>query len=159
MKNISAVIICFALCACTASGSGNTGNIPAPAEKPGTVQDGGEAGGFTVTADGVSFYAAAENNEAARAFLRIIRDAGGTLAVAVSDYGGFEKVGSLGQALPASDRRMNAQAGDIMLYNSRNVVLFYGTNTWSYTRLGTVSDLSGWEAALKNSSTVYFSMK
>ena len=53
-----------------------------------------------------------------------------------NDYGGFEKVGSLGRTLPTSDTQITTQAGDVILYSGNQIVLFYGSNTWSYTRLG-----------------------
>ena len=52
------------------------------------------------------------------------------------DYGGFEKVGALGRSLPASDSRITTQAGDVILYSGNQLVLFYGSNSWSYTRIG-----------------------
>lgn len=54
----------------------------------------------------------------------------------LSEYGGFEQSGSLGKKYPSEDTRTTAQPGDIMLYNSSTLVLFYGTNTWEYTPLG-----------------------
>ena len=52
------------------------------------------------------------------------------------DYGGFEKVGALGRSLPTNDTQTTTQAGDVILYNGNQIVLFYGSNSWSYTRLG-----------------------
>ena len=54
------------------------------------------------------------------------------------DYGGFEKVGALGRSFTRSDQQMTTQAGDVILYNGNNMVLFYGSNSWSYTRLGRI---------------------
>ena len=54
----------------------------------------------------------------------------------LSMYGGFEQVGSLGFSLPRNDVQTVTQSGDIMLYNGNSIVLFYGSNSWSYTRLG-----------------------
>ncbi len=48
---------------------------------------------------------------------------------------GFEKVGALGQSLPTSNRQTTTQAGDIVLYQGNQIVLFYGSNSWSYTPL------------------------
>ena len=59
-----------------------------------------------------------------------------------------EKVGPLGRSLPASDSQTTTQAGDIVLYQSNQIVLFYGSNSWNYTRLGSIDDLTGWEDAL-----------
>ena len=61
------------------------------------------------------------------------------LTVRLSMYGGFEQVGSLGTALPRSDKRTTTSAGDIVLYSGDQIVLFYGSNTWSYTRLGKIT--------------------
>lgn len=58
------------------------------------------------------------------------------ITVNMSPYGGFEQVGSLGKVYPSSDVRQTAEAGDIMLYAASNIVLFYGQNTWAYTKLG-----------------------
>ncbi len=54
------------------------------------------------------------------------------------DYGGFEKVGALGMSLPTSNQQLTTQAGDVILYSGNQIVLFYGSNSWSYTRLGRV---------------------
>lgn len=62
----------------------------------------------------------------------------GPLSVPVSNYGGWEKVGKLPFSLPASDTPLDAQPGDIMLYTGDNIVLFYGENSWAYTRLGVI---------------------
>lgn len=92
------------------------------------------------------FSAVLEDNAAARAFAGMLREA--PLVLQMREYSGFEKVGSLGRSLPASDRRTTAQPGDIVLYNGDQIVLLYGSNSWNYTRLGTVESLSGWEEAL-----------
>ena len=63
-------------------------------------------------------------------------------------YGGFEKVGPLEQRLPTENAQTTTQAGDIVLYQGDQIVLFYGSNSWSYTRLGKIDDLTGWAEAL-----------
>lgn len=62
----------------------------------------------------------------------------GPMAIEMEDYGGFEKVGQLPQALPTSNSQIRTEAGDIMLYQGRSIVVFYGSNSWSYTRLGKI---------------------
>ena len=54
------------------------------------------------------------------------------------DYGGFEKVGALGMSLPTNNQQLTTQAGDVILYSGNQIVLFYGSNSWSYTRLGRI---------------------
>ena len=54
----------------------------------------------------------------------------------------------------------DTQAGDIVLYNANQIVIFYGSNSWSYTRLGHIDDLTGWEEALGSEDvTVTFSLE
>lgn len=62
----------------------------------------------------------------------------GPIKVDMSDYGGFEKVGALPQSFPTSNSRITTKAGDIMLYQGNSIVIFYSSNTWSYTPLGSI---------------------
>ena len=63
------------------------------------------------------------------------------LTVQMSMYGGFEQVGSLGANLPRDDKQTTTDYGDVVLYSGNQIVIFYGSNSWSYTRLGHI-DLS-----------------
>lgn len=87
---------------------------------------------------------------AAVEFVEMARQA--PITIAMRDYGGFEKVGSLGKTLTANDRQTTTSAGDIVLYRGNQIVMFYGSNSWSYTRLGRVEDLTGWADCLGNGS-------
>lgn len=58
------------------------------------------------------------------------------LIITMSKYGGFEQVGSLGTTLPSNDERITTSPGDIVLYSSNQIVIFYESNTWAYTKLG-----------------------
>jgi hypothetical protein len=58
------------------------------------------------------------------------------------DYGGFEKVGALGQTLPANDRQTNATAGDLILYQGNQFVIYYSANSWSFTKLGKIDSVT-----------------
>lgn len=60
-------------------------------------------------------------------------------------YGDFEQVGSLGTSLPRKDEQTTTQAGDIVLYSGNQIVVFYGSNSWAYTRLGKITDKSAEE--------------
>ena len=64
------------------------------------------------------------------------------VTVQMSPYGGFEQVGSLGASLPREDAQTTTNAGDIVLYQGNQIVIFYGSNSWAYTRLGKISGLS-----------------
>ena len=68
-------------------------------------------------------------------------------------------MGSLGKSLSTDNQQITTQAGDIVLYSGNQIVMFYGSNSWSYTKIGKSDDLSGWEDALGNGSvTVVFSL-
>ena len=62
------------------------------------------------------------------------------LTIQMSMYGGFEQVGSIGQSLPRDDQQTTTGAGDIVLYSGNQIVVFYGSNSWAYTRLGHITD-------------------
>ena len=62
--------------------------------------------------------------------------ANGDIIVSMSMYGGWEQVGSLGRSYSRTDHQMTAQSGDVVLYNGNQIVVFYGSNAWSYTKLG-----------------------
>ena len=79
-----------------------------------------------------------EQNESVEALRTLAEDQ--PLTVEMSMYGGFEQVGSLGQSLPRNDVQTTTSAGDIVLYSGNQIVVFYGSNSWAYTRLGRVSD-------------------
>lgn len=101
---------------------------------------------------GHSFTATLEQNAATAALVDML-----PLTISMSDYSGFEKVGSLGASLPTSNAQTTTQTGDIVLYNGNQIVIFYGSNSWSYTRLAHVDDLTGWAEALgSGDATVTF---
>lgn len=54
-------------------------------------------------------------------------------------YGGFEQVGSIGQSIVSDDKEITTKPGDIVLYSSNQIVVFFDTNTWSYTKLGHIN--------------------
>ncbi|MGI6360439.1 MAG: cyclophilin-like fold protein [Acholeplasmatales bacterium] len=63
----------------------------------------------------------------------------GGLTINMSKYGGFEQVGSLGTSITSADTRITTTAGDIVLYSSNQIVIFYDSNTWAYTKLGHIN--------------------
>ena len=112
---------------------------------------------MNVSVNGYNFTATLADNDAVQAFVDMMKKE--PVVINMSDYAGFEKVGSLGTRLPASNSQTTTHAGDIVLYNSNQIVIFYGSNSWSYTRLGKIDDLTGWESALGSGDvTVTFSI-
>ena len=113
---------------------------------------------MNVQVGGKTFTATLEDNAAADALVEMMEKA--PVTIEMSDYAGFEKVGSLGQSLPTSNSQTTTQPGDIVLYQGNQIVIFYGSNSWSYTRLGRIDDLTGWEDALGSGDvTVTFSLE
>ncbi len=104
-----------------------------------------------------TFTATLESNAAVDAFVEMMKRA--PVTIQMRDYAGFEKVGPLGTRLPTSNSQTTTHAGDIVLYQGNQIVMFYGSNSWSYTRLGKIDDLTGWEEALGSGNvTVTFSL-
>lgn len=95
---------------------------------------------FYITAGGRTFAARFESNSSADALRQLL--AQGDLTVDMSDYGDFEKVGSLGRSLPTNDRSITTQPGDVILYQGSSITIYYGTNTWNFTRLGRVENIT-----------------
>ena len=79
-----------------------------------------------------------ENNDSVEALKGLCAEE--PLVIHMSMYGGFEQVGSIGTRLPSDDEQTSTSAGDIVLYSSNQIVVFYGSNSWAYTRLGHITD-------------------
>ena len=92
-----------------------------------------------ITIDGVTKTATLVDNGATQALVEKLQEA--PVTVTLNDNI-FEIWGALGFSLPSSNEYINAQAGDIVLYSGSNICMFYGTNSWSYTRLGKIDGLS-----------------
>lgn len=92
-----------------------------------------------LTIDGTAVDVQWENNAAVAELYALAQNA---ITVNTSAYGGFEQMGSLPQSLSHSDVQMTAQPGDIVLYSGNQLVVFFGSNSWSYTKLGHINGLS-----------------
>lgn len=102
----------------------------------------------------------AAENSSADAFLDLLK--AGDVTVDMHDYGSFEKVGSLGTSLPRNDEQITTEPGDVILYQGDQITIYYDVNSWSFTRLGKVQDLS--QAELKEilgdgNVTITFSLR
>jgi hypothetical protein len=85
------------------------------------------------------------DNSSALAFFELLEKA--PVTIKMSDYGNFEKVGSLGTSLPRNDTHITTTAGDIILYQGNQITIYYDTNSWSFTRLGKIDGMT--QAELK----------
>ena len=86
-----------------------------------------------------SFDVKLENNSATQVLVKELEK--GNITVNATEYGGFEKVGDLGLTLPTTDENVNTSPGDIVLYQGNQISLFYGSHSWSYTKLGKIENL------------------
>ena len=101
-----------------------------------------------------------ESNSSAEALIDRLKQ--GDITVEMNDYGGFEKVGSLGMTLPRNDKEITTKAGDVILYNGNQITIYYDTNTWDFTLLGRVQGVDQKELKDilgKGSITAVFSLK
>ncbi len=87
-----------------------------------------------------------EQNEATRALVEKLKQ--GDITVNTSEYGSFEQTGDLGFSLPKNDTQIKTKVGDVMLYQGNQISIFYGSNSWSYTKLGEITNKT--ESELKN---------
>lgn len=93
-----------------------------------------------ITIDGRTEAVTLTNNSATQALVAKLQEA--SVTVTLNSSGGFEIWGALGFSLPTSNEQINTQPGDIVLYNGSNICMFYGTNSWNYTLLGKIDELS-----------------
>ena len=93
-----------------------------------------------ITIDGRTEAVTLTNNSATQALVAKLQEA--SVTVTLNSSGGFEIWGALGFSLPTSNEQINAQPGDIVLYNGSNICMLYGTNSWNYTLLGKIDGLS-----------------
>lgn len=113
-----------------------------------------QGGDLQMTIGGTPVSVAWEDNDAVQSLKELCKDQ--PLTIYMSMYGGFEQVGSIGTSLPQNDVKTTTSAGDIVLYSGDQMVVFYGSNTWEYTRLGHITDQNADEMTnlLSNGDTV-----
>ena len=143
MKRLFAILISVFLLAFTACANGNNKEI--------ISSDKGELSDMKISiqikSDSGShkLNATLADNSSATAFYELLKK--GPLTVDMHDYGSFEKVGSLSTSLPRNDTQITTTAGDIILYQGNQITIYYDTNSWNFTRLGKVNEVT--QAELK----------
>lgn len=134
-------------CGGTATGDGAPPRVEATDTSPATTAAGAPAPTrhgqdtpmLAITANGHEMRVELADNSSARALISLLQE--GNVEIAMSDYGDFEKVGSLPRQLPTNDERITTRPGDVILYQGDKLTIYYDTNTWTFTRLGTVVGL------------------
>lgn len=81
-----------------------------------------------------------ENNTSSQAFKRML--AGRPRMIRMRDYGSMEKVGLLWRRLPTNNESITTKPGDIILYMGSSIVVYYEPNSWNFTRMGHINDVT-----------------
>ena len=93
-----------------------------------------------IKVNGMVLTATLEDNSSVEALVDLI--GGDTLTLEMDDYSGFEKVGDLPESLPENNEELNTDAGDLILYQGKEFVIYYDQNSWSLTKLGHIDNIS-----------------
>ena len=85
------------------------------------------------------------DNSSSRALIELLEK--DSITIEMHDYGNFEKVGSLPSSLPRNDTQITTEPGDIILYQGNQITIYYDTNSWNFTRIGKIDNVT--QAELK----------
>ena len=102
-----------------------------------TLDDQAESA-LKITVGDHELLAAFEDNSSAEEFRELLEK--GPITIEMEDYGSFEKVGPLGTSLSRNDTHITTQPGDVILYQGNQITIYYGTNSWTFTRLAKIDD-------------------
>lgn len=128
-----------------------------PQQAPET-EDSQEESVLKITVGEHELLATFEENSSAEEFKELLSQ--GPLTVEMKDYGGFEKVGPLGTSLTRNDTQITTEPGDVILYQGNQITIYYGTNSWNFTRLARIDDPSDLQEKLgEGTVSVTFSLK
>ena len=132
-----------------------------PKPNRGGTQDEQEITTMYITIYGNKLEVTLANNSSVKALVELLKQ--GDITYTADDYGGFEKVGDIGHSLPQNNTPIDTEAGDVILYQGRNICLYYGNNSWTFTRIGwikgyTASELRNLLGAGKGSTEVTISL-
>ena len=147
MKKLLTILLAIMLITITSCGKSDNSStqpttdepsttITTPSDDQTTKEDETANMKLTLKIDGIEVDVIWADNDSVKALKNLAKDG---LTINMSKYGGFEQVGSIGSTLPSADTRITTNLGDIVLYSSNQIVIFYDSNTWSYTKLGHIN--------------------
>lgn len=139
-KKFIAVLFGIMLCLClvfSACDKNPDGGDKTGGESDGTEQVGGngEITEMYIYANGNKLEVALERNSSVEALVEILKKDD---IVYTATANAFEIYGNIGQSLPTEDRQITSQAGDVLLWARSNICIFFGNNSYSYTRIGRI---------------------
>lgn len=124
------------------SGSGSSeildGSVSAPDSADVSMPQ--SEGELTITVNDTVLTASLADNSSVQALRELLAE--GPLTIDMRDYGSMEKVGPLGTDLPRNDEQITTEAGDLILYQGNSFVMYYAPNSWNFTRLGKINDVT-----------------
>lgn len=118
---------------------------PEEGESENENQENMETSTIKLKVGGKTFTATLVDNSSTCALKALLAE--GDLTIEMEDYARMEKVGPIGTTLPRNDEQISTVPGDLILYQGRYFVIYYGRNSYSLTRLGKIDNVS--ESELK----------
>ena len=131
---------CFAFAACFENPDGDkTGGNESTTEQGDGIgsEESEEITEMYIMINGNKMKVTLAQNSTVTALVELLKQ--GDITYTANDYGGFEKVGGLGHTLPTNHVQTVTEPGDIVLYQTNQLVMFYGSNSWDYTRIGKIN--------------------
>lgn len=163
VKLLCMLFAVFSLSACGGIGAPVDSSVTvetetAESQQTESTESSQEGSALKITIGDQELLAAFADNSSAEEFRELL--AQGPLTIEMEDYGGFEKVGPLGTTLTRNDTRITTEPGDVILYQGNQITIYYGTNSWSFTRLARIDDPSGLQEVLgEGTVSVTFSLE
>ena len=93
-----------------------------------------------LTIDGVTKTATMVSNSSIEALVAQLQQ--GDITYEAHDYGNFETVGALGYTFPQNNTQITTEPGDLILYQGSNLCIYYDTNSWNFTRIGKLDNMT-----------------
>lgn len=159
-KLMLTLLVCMGMTGCETPPAATNTPTPPSVSNPSDVQppkdtaegDGTSDQTIVLEVNGTEISVQWEENRAVEDLKALLAD--GALTIQTTAYGGFEQVGALPQTLTTDNTQITTERGDIVLYGGNSIVLFYGSNTWSYTKLGHMTDFDETLTELLSADTV-----
>ena len=155
MKKIFAYIVAILLLSACSSDAASSTKPSQPESDKGSASM-----KLKIHVNDTMFTATLNDNSSAKALVELLQK--GDLTLDMEDFSNFEKVADLPITLPRNDTPTDTDAGDLILYLGKRIVIYYDKNSWNFTTLGKIDNVN--KKRLKQilgdgNATVTFSVK
>lgn len=99
-----------------------------------------EMGKLIIEVNGHRLVATLAENSSVDALKELLAE--GPVTIDMHDFSNFEKIGELPVELPTNDEQISTDYGDLILYLGKRFVIYYDKNSWDFTRLGHIDDIT-----------------